>query len=243
MPNEHGQLTAVKTAQDGDGPRGRLLPEIQSALLQLAEAWEYARQSTGNVWDYAVEIERLRVLGLSNNELRWLLRQHFVEHAHEITTAADGDRRFERSLNLALTERTCFVLTSRGVEFLTAQCGDAAVVRRLKSPSMAHAPVAARSLVVPEWDPDLRILSVGGRVVKKFVRPSPNQEAVLTAFQKEGWPTWIADPLSNRSTSDGKNRLHETIKSLNKSQSNAVIRFRGDGTGEGLMWGFSPGVG
>jgi hypothetical protein len=32
-------------------------------------------------------------------------------------------------------------------------------------------------------------------VVKEFKLPAPNQETILTAFQEEGWPPRIDDPL------------------------------------------------
>ena len=52
------------------------------------------------------------------------------------------------------------------------------------------APAAA-----PEWDAMYRELRVGRCVIKVYKVPSPNQEAVLEAFQEEGWPHRIDDPL------------------------------------------------
>ena len=33
-----------------------------------------------------------------------------------------------------------------------------------------------------------------------------------------------------------KRRLHDTINSLNRCQKHSMIRFIGDGTGEGIRW-------
>ena len=77
---------------------------------------------------------------------------------------------------------------------------------------------------------------LGGRIVKRYRVPSPNQEAILAAFQEEGWPHHIDDPLSPLPDQCPKERLHSTIKYLNASQANRLIRFRGDGTGEGIVW-------
>jgi hypothetical protein len=35
---------------------------------------------------------------------------------------------------------------------------------------------------------------------------------------------------------DPKRRLHETIKALNGRRLARLIRFRGDGTGQGVLW-------
>jgi hypothetical protein len=36
---------------------------------------------------------------------------------------------------------------------------------------------------------------------------------------------------------DSVERLHETVKSLNRNQLVRAVRFRGDGTGRGVSWG------
>ena len=38
---------------------------------------------------------------------------------------------------------------------------------------------------------------------------------------------------------DPKRRLSDTIKCLNRKQANSLIHFRGDGTGEGIVWEFA----
>jgi hypothetical protein len=91
----------------------------------------------------------------------------------------------------------------------------------------------------PHWDALRRELTVGGQIVKRFRVPAPNQEAVLSAFEEEGWPAAILDPLPPQDEQDGKQRLHDTIKSLNRSRLARVIRFSGDGTGEGAFWELS----
>jgi len=94
--------------------------------------------------------------------------------------------------------------------------------------------------VRPHWDAMRRELIVGGQVVKRFRRPAPNQEAVISAFEEEGWPPAIFDPLPPDAEQDCKQRLHNTIKALNHSRLARVIRFRGDGTGQRVVWELSP---
>ncbi len=91
----------------------------------------------------------------------------------------------------------------------------------------------------PHWDPMRRELTVDGQIVKRFRLPAANQEAVLLAFEEEGWPAAIFDPLPPRDEQNCKQRLHDTIKALNRSRLARVILFRGDGTGEGVLWEWS----
>jgi hypothetical protein len=92
---------------------------------------------------------------------------------------------------------------------------------------------------VPRWDAETRTLSVGRRIVKQYRVPSRNQEAVLAAFQEEGWPLRIDDPLPCRAGLNAKYRLHFTVGRLNRCGRESLIRFFGDGTGEGVCWEFS----
>lgn len=90
--------------------------------------------------------------------------------------------------------------------------------------------------LLPRWDSIRRELVVDGQIVKRFRLPAPNQEAVLAAFQEEAWPPRVFDPLPPRTDQDSKRRLHETIKALNCRRLARIIRFRGDGTGQGVLW-------
>jgi len=96
--------------------------------------------------------------------------------------------------------------------------------------------------LLPRWDQERRTLYVGGYVVKQFREPAPNQEAVLAAFHQEGWTHRIDDPLPPSADQDPKYRLHHTIQRLNNHQKNHLIRFRGDGTGQGVYWELTEAV-
>jgi len=95
---------------------------------------------------------------------------------------------------------------------------------------------APSSSAVPNWDRDTRTFLVGEHLVKQFRVPSPNQEAVLEAFQEEGWPRSVDDPLPPVPDQQPKRRLRDTIKCLNMNQVSRAIRFRGDGTGQRVFW-------
>jgi hypothetical protein len=76
--------------------------------------------------------------------------------------------------------------------------------------------------------------------VKEFRQPAPNQTRLLDVFQEQGWATaHIDDPLPGHreeTEEDAKRRLQETIKNLNRGLLPGTIRFRGDGTGQGIRW-------
>lgn len=92
----------------------------------------------------------------------------------------------------------------------------------------------------PVWDPARRELLWGERIVKRFRVPAPNQELVLVAFQEEGWPPHIDDPLPHVLAVEPKRRLHDTIVALNRHQAEHAVRFLGDGTGTGVCWELEP---
>src|SRR5438132_1184566 len=89
--------------------RFEILPRFQPAFSILLEAYDYARELQHSVWDFAVEIPILRVAGLTNSDLRWLVCRGFVEHAAEITRATQDSRAFHGTGSLTFTKRTCFV--------------------------------------------------------------------------------------------------------------------------------------
>ena len=72
--------------------------------------------------------------------------------------------------------------------------------------------------------------------MKVFKLPSSMQETVLIAFEEEHWPPKIYDPLPVHPELEPKRRLHDTIKGLNRNQKSSLVRFMGDGTGEGIRW-------
>ena len=83
------------------------------------------------------------------------------------------------------------------------------------------------SMSNPKWDRDRHELRVGDRIVKRFKRPAVNQETILATFEDDGWPSRIDDPLPTLAEQDPKQRLHDTIKCLNRSQKRHLIHFQG----------------
>jgi hypothetical protein len=88
----------------------------------------------------------------------------------------------------------------------------------------------------PVWDPLCRTLWWGPLLVKRYRRPAPSQELILSSFQEQGWRHRIDDPLIRTADSDHRERLHTAIKCLNRGQLHPVLRFTSNGTGTGICW-------
>jgi hypothetical protein len=231
---------------------------LRAALAQLAKALGYARDVQCDPWEFAIELDRLTGLGVTTTDLRWLVKKGYVEHACEATKPNDVQRRFEQRQNLAFTEASCFRLSDAALSTIGALLGGeggaagalpGVVASEASGPSrkgpssrqeaaqQVREPLASgKSTWAPRWDADDRTLYVGHLVVKEYRVRSPNQEAVLSAFEEEGWPHYIDDPLSPVGDQSPKQRLRDTIKCLNANQKHRLIRFRGDGTGERVRW-------
>ncbi len=208
---------------------------LGEALSLMWEAHQFARDCETDAWQFATEISTLRRLRLTRNDLRWLLTKGLAEAAFEVTVRGDTHRVFRHDVAIPFSRRSCFVLTECGritAERIRRRKNVAGEFRdRLRVPSLP---------CTPNWDSDRQMLRVGGLVIKQFKVPAANQEAVLAAFQEENWPPRIDDPLPPRGDQNPKRRLHDTIISLNRNQKERVIRFLGDGSGEGVRWEFLP---
>lgn len=215
-------------------PSEPLTPTLRAALALLLEAYDYAYELQRDLWDFAVEIDSLHAVGLTSSTLRFLLCKEYIEQGLECTRPNTGKRSFRPVANLTLTAQACFVLTAAGATL--ARQGDARALEVFPPASGPKPTAEPRS--VPRWDPQLRELRWEAHLIKQFKVPAPNQELILEVFQEEGWPACIDDPLSPNVAQDCKERLHDTIKSLNRNQIQAMIHFRGNGKGSGVRWGW-----
>lgn len=216
----------------------RLPPDVLAdarfwqAFAELLKGSNYAEMTSGNCWDYAVEIHVLRRFGLSDNDLRLLVQKRFVEHAREVTTERTVGRSFTPATDLTFAKRTCFVLTALGIA--KAHCRSHQTLRSDLRQKVIDSSTA--ELELPAWNAARRQLTYDGQTVKQFARKAVNQELVLSAFEEEGWPAQILSPLEPDSSQTVKRRLNETVRSLNHGQVHPLIHFHGDGTGEGIVW-------
>jgi hypothetical protein len=198
-----------------------LPPHLRAALRLLLQALDYAEKCQRDPWDFAVEIAELRNTGLTTADLRLLFCQGYVEHVVERTKLGAKRRRFGKLDGLLFPDNSCFVLTDTG----------AGAARMLQAETILA--VAE----VPCYDGDLRELWLGRALIKRFRQPAPDQHTILSAFEELAWPPHLDDPLSpHHYGRDAKLRLRDAISRLNRHQQHPLLRFRGDGRGQGILW-------
>jgi hypothetical protein len=234
----------MESVRDGASPtaasyKGRvdvaskILRRGRAGLMLLLEAYESAHDAGRSIWDFAVEADVLKAAGLTNSDVRWLICKGYIEHGREITLPGDDRRSFRATGGLSLQRHTCCVLLDPGVSFVESAAGQplangaAAVSAATQNGDHAQQ---------PKWDSDRQELRFGPVLIKQFKVPAPNQETILAAFEEEHWPPRIDDPLPPHPDQESKRRLHDTINSLNRNQKNPLIRFLGDGSGQGIRW-------
>lgn len=212
------------------------LRPVMEALLKASDC---AADTDSKIWDFAISIRRLLELGASETDLRWLTRKGYIAHGMEMTVPGDDGRAFRSVGNMTFCRRTCFILTEAGTNVLLAGSNGAhstAAAANVNGHNTVPHGIPCLHDMTPDWDADLRRLRLNGELVKRFKWPAVNQEAVLCVFQEEGWPCRIDDPLPPQAEQDPKRRLADTIKCLNRKQIHQRVHFRGDGTGEGVIW-------
>ena len=225
------------------------IPPLPATLEVLHRAYQYAVRLNDDPWQFAVEARELVGLGAASCDLRWLIARGCIAHAVETTRPFDSSRSFRRVSGNGLCAQSCFVLTREAFVMMEAgeepedwQCSGARPIANVTASSGGAASVAGADVGRcpvqnrPIWDLDRRELRFTGAVVKRFKWPATNQEVILAVFEEEGWPARIDDPLPRHPNQEPKRRLHDTVKCLNRHQQRRLLRFRGDGTGEGVIW-------
>ncbi len=194
-------------------------------LRRLQQLNTYATQNRIERDQLAVPISDFRTWGHSDTELRVLVIEGVVSHLRETSNISSDQRIFEKGGRYSLGDASCFILAKNLQTLLT------------KGSTLVPAvdPILP-GIDQPHWDLKLRRLMYQGKLVKHFRCPAQNQETILSAFQEEDWPQRISDPIPPSKETESKQRLHDAIRSLNRNQTNSLVKFRGDGTGEGILW-------
>ena len=212
-------------------------PRLREAVAMLSDALAYARELHRDPWDFAVEIATLVRTGATANDLRWLVCHGLVAHGAEVTGPDDEGRTFRLDRSLRFEEATCFILTERGIALMSGRTTEADLEPHPESPPSPlppHGPEASN--LIPRWMADRQELFLGRVLVKRFKVPAPNQVLILAVLEEERWPPRIDDPLPPQPEVNTKRRLHDTINALNRRQTAPLLRFTGDGRGQGICW-------
>jgi hypothetical protein len=210
-------------------------PAAQRALGILLEGHEYAQDLHVSPWEFAVEIAALLAEGCTPNTLRWLVHRGYVEQAVVNAEGAPARREAEGNPEQALADEACFVLTELGASLARAACpppsrGDSI------TPSGQGGDSAARE--TPVWESTQGELRFRGRLVRRFRNAASHQRAILDAFESQGWPERLKDPLpypENRRI-NLKRRLRDTIKNLNRDHETRCLHFYAADAGRAVGW-------
>jgi len=219
--------------------------EVVRAFHLLLSAFNYASDAQLDRWQMAVELAELQRRGVALSDVRWLLAKGFADHRREITVPGDRERSFRPLETTDFPPTTAVTLTECGARAFAAML-PAERLRGARKPidqkdnSIVLASPDGESVSAistrPVWDQQRRELRHDNQIVKRYRVPAPNQELILQAFQEEGWPHCIDDPLPPNKACDVKGRLLATIKSLNRNQIAALILFHGNGRGFQVYW-------
>ena len=196
---------------------------------RLADDCDCKRQA------FAVNQTELSQMGLRSEELKWLVEKKIVEQAEFLPDPEQRESNWSSDQQVAAD--TMIVISDFGVE-LVEQNLTASALCPTDSPNIRNHLVNTQQELKPMWDNERHELRCAGKIVKKFKWRAANQETILAAFEEEAWPAHIDDPLSQQAGIDPKRRLADAIKSLNRHQKFSLVRFCGDGTGEGVLWEF-----
>jgi hypothetical protein len=88
----------------------------------------------------------------------------------------------------------------------------------------------------PRWDRASRELWFAGTVVRYFRRGARNQERLLDAFQGQGWPEQVADPLPRHPRLKAAGQLRDAVKHLNAGLAGMPLRFRVSADAGTVFW-------
>ena len=138
----------------------RPLPDKASLGSRLADfvaaGHDYAAYDGGWITqNTSGGISRLFTMRLETNDLRWLVRMGYLQHAREITRAKDKKRRFASSPNTAFMKTSCFLLTEAGYSIAGSDDAGADLLpfdatRSAGCPAAAALPTAKSC--TPRWD-------------------------------------------------------------------------------------------
>jgi hypothetical protein len=207
---------------------------IVAYLKLLAACWE-ARESQVPSRARGVPLRQFHADGVADHLLVWMLYQGHIEHLRPDHPGEGGPGGVVAG-SLVFQNSSLFCLTEWGEAFVNDFLEQLLVHGSDRAVDAAWNQLILGELV-PWYDKDNRVFSWGRHELKRFRQPAGNQELVLCAAEEVVWDRWFDDPLPRRPGTNPKQRLHDTIKDLNRRQLRPLIHFEGDGTGQRVGWG------
>ena len=179
-------------------------------LLWLYSQHQLAQLAGSSIWQYALELPRLRQRSVTDRLLQTLLERGLIEHRVETTAPGAKRRTFRRAAGPPWQERSCFVLTPAGIAFtMKTMCS--------KTSESMQTSRAGEQKPIPRFDASTGELWYDGTRLKRFPFRNTNTVFLLSAFELFGWTEDPVDnPLPGRTEEPiHARRLHQAIRHLN----------------------------
>jgi hypothetical protein len=220
-------VSPFKNPALGPGELPRCLSLFLALLLQAAD---YARRSGHSPWDFALDLAQARAVGVTDNELRYLVYEQLLEYVSATPGLPPASGAGLLGGRLLFPPETCFILSPRAVSFARL------VAATQPLPEVPVPSPAAGAALLPDWDLENRQLSYAGLLVKRIPEGARNEECLLTAWHELHWPACMDDPLPGGGDVDGPERLHSTVKRLNRAQVHPLLHFGTAHAGRAAYW-------
>jgi hypothetical protein len=186
----------------------RLSTTYTPGLTLALDAFELAEEEQRPVWDFAIPIQDLHQMGLTDHHLRRLLWHEILLLAEEISRPGSQSRKFMLmpSNTTCFSKKSCFALNINNAE----------QVRDFVWTEVDHEQELSGTMAprgpVPFWDGKvLRFLDL---VIKEFRQPAWAQKCLLDAFQKPNWAPLVRNPFVGEPYK-ALSRLENAVKKLN----------------------------
>jgi hypothetical protein len=182
-------------------------------LWELKDAHDQARQVDSDVTAFAVSLEVLCSGGVSQADVRFLLKIGLAELVERIESRRAGKPGgYRRGVDVPFSAASFLLPTPAGVERM----------RRLRSEARHNN--RARHAPQPRWDEIDYTLYVGAARVWHFAQPALQQVTLVRAFEAHAW----ANPLSLDKLSQDRLQLAQlqtAVRNLNRN-ARPHLRFR-----------------
>jgi hypothetical protein len=217
--------------------RKQFVDFIIAYINLLLAYWEYI-DSRHSPSEKAITLGTFRQSRIDQDILLWMLFRGHVQHLKATCPAKAKHRSPPKPAeSVILTDQSCFALNARGAAFADAFLVDALLPQFEGAFEDAWHRLAV-GLLLPTFQRDDRFLAWGEHIIKQFRQPALNQELILISAEELEWPEWFDDPLPRQNGKNPKVVLHDTIKDLNRRQTESLVHFKGDGSGRRIGWQF-----
>lgn len=195
------------------GGVGEDLEESTGYLEFLWLATTVCQGDRSGRWSSSTSVTQLIAAGMAEKTIEEWVDSGRFRHAVETTGGLATRRTFDTRLAQPIGPRSHVLLTDKGKDHVRSRLGSKTKIDHPQGDGG------------PRWSRAEGVLFVGKVIVKKFRHPGENQYLILDAFEEEGWPREIDNPIAAGNGVDERTRLKEAVHSLNRNQLASLVKF------------------